>query len=123
MKHIGTKVISLIVVLAAVFSLNMALRIYSGNNTLNALSNVSTTYIGIEENNKALAQYVGEIRLYSNIMAMTSDEATFKGIATDAAGPVVENIEATFATLHELVTKTGDESLMTALKAILMLCQ
>jgi len=123
MKHIGTKVISLIVVLAAVFSLNMALRIYSGNNTLNALSNVSTTYIGIEENNKALAQYVGEIRLYSNIMAMTSDEATFKGIATDAAGPVVENIEATFATLHELVTKTGDESLMTALNAYDTACQ
>ena len=123
MKHIGTKVISLIVVLAAVFSLNMALRIYSGNNTLNALSNVSTTYIGIEENNKALAQYVGEIRLYSNIMAMTSDEATFKGIATDAAGPVVENIEATFATLHELVTKTGDESLMTALNAYDAACQ
>ena len=123
MKHIGTKVISLIVVLAAVFSLNMALRIYSGNNTLNALSNVSTTYIGIEENNKALAQYVGEIRLYSNIMAMTSDEATFKGIASDAAGPVVENIEATFATLHELVTKTGDESLITALNAYDAACQ
>ena len=122
-KRIGTKVISLIFILGIVFTLNMILRVYTGNMTLDALENVSNTYIAIEESNKDLTQYVGEIRLYSNIMAMTSDEATFKGIATDAAGPVVDNIEASFARLSELVAQTKDTNLINALAAYEAACQ
>ena len=122
-KHIGIKVITLIAALFILFILNVGLRSYTGSATLEVLSNVSEYYIAIEEANKDMTQYVGEVRLYSNIMAMTSDEATFKGIAGETSTTVIENMEATFVRLHELVEATGDEALFTALTAYEEACQ
>ena len=122
-KHIGIKVITLIAALFILFVLNVGLRSYTGSATLEVLGTVSEYYIAIEEANKDMTQYVGEVRLYSNIMAMTSDEATFKGIAGETSTTVIENMEATFVRLHELVEATGDEELFVALTAYEEACQ
>ena len=123
MRKIGTKVISLIILLWIIFSVNIFVRLYAGNKALEALTTISQSYLAIEECNKDLTQYVGEIRLYSNIMAMTQDETTFKGIANESAGTVVENIDATFLKLHELITQTDDSALKTALSEYEAACK
>ena len=64
-----------------------------------------------------MATIVGEIRLYSNIMALTQDDTTLTAIAKQVAPPVIENMDATFTRMEELLAEMNDEDLEEALIA------
>ena len=116
-KHIGTKVVTLIALLMVLFVVSATLSGFSAKQTLASLTEVGNYYLAVEEENTNMATIVGEIRLYSNIMALTQDDTTLTAIAKQVAPPVIENMDATFTRMEELLAEMNDEDLEEALIA------
>ena len=116
-KHIGTKVVTLIALLMVLFVVSATLSGFSAKQTLASLTEVGSYYLAVEEENTNMATIVGEIRLYSNIMALTQDDTTLTAIAKQVAPPVIENMDATFMRMEELLAEMNDEDLEEALMA------
>ena len=116
-KHIGTKVVTLIALLMVLFVVSATLSGFSAKQTLASLTEVGNYYLAVEEENTNMATIVGEIRLYSNIMALTQDDTTLTAIAKQVAPPVIENMDATFMRMEELLAEMNDEDLEEALIA------
>ena len=114
-KHIGTKVITLVVLLIVLFLITSILSGFSAKQTLGSLTTVGNVYLAIEEENTSMATTVGDVRLYSNLLSMIPDEKSFVGIANQAAPPVIAKMDSTFANLEELIAKTNDVALQEAL--------
>ena len=110
-KHIGTKVVTLIALLMVLFVVSATLSGFSAKQTLASLTEVGNYYLAVEEENTNMATIVGEIRLYSNIMALTQDDTTLTAIAKQVAPPVIENMDATFTRMEELLAEMNDEDL------------
>ena len=116
-KHIGTKVVTLIALLMVLFVVSATLSGFSAKQTLASLTEVGNYYLAVEEENTNMATIVGEIRLYSNIMALTQDDTTLTAIAKQVAPPVIENMDATFTRMEESLAEMNDEDLEEALIA------
>jgi len=113
-KHIGARMIVLIIALIGVFLINSILSGYSSEFAMSGLNTVNNQYLPLEELNADQGIAIGEARLYSNLLALTDNEQTFKGIAASAAPPLLEKLNANVAALTENANATGKQELITA---------
>ena len=104
-------------IIQLLFVVSATLSGFSAKQTLASLTEVGNYYLAVEEENTNMATIVGEIRLYSNIMALTQDDTTLTAIAKQVAPPVIENMDATFTRMEELLAEMNDEDLEEALIA------
>ena len=104
-------------IIQLLFVVSATLSGFSAKQTLASLTEVGNYYLAVEEENTNMATIVGEIRLYSNIMALTQDDTTLTAIAKQVAPPVIENMDATFMRMEELLAEMNDEDLEEALIA------
>lgn len=113
-KHIWVKVTVAVVILLA-FALSVITVCRRATiHTSETLEQVGTIYMAIEEDNTSMATMIGEVRLYSNMMALTSDDVTLKGIAAVAAPATMETAQATMKDMREKVEATKEEALLAA---------
>ncbi len=113
-KHIWVKVTVAVVILLS-FALSVITVCRRATiHTSETLEQVGTIYMAIEEDNTSMATMIGEVRLYSNMMALTSDDVTLNGIAAMAAPATMETAQATMKDMREKVEATKEEALLAA---------
>ena len=111
-KHIWVKVTVAVVILLA-FALSVITVCRRATiHTSETLEQVGTIYMAIEEDNASMGTVIGEVRLYSNMMALTTDDVTLNGIATMAAPVTMEAAQATMKDMREKVEETKEEALL-----------
>lgn len=111
-KHIWVKVTVAVVILLA-FALSVITVCRRATiHTSETLEQVGTIYMAIEEDNASIGTVIGEVRLYSNMMALTTDDVTLNGIATMAAPATMEVAQATMKDMREKVEETKEEALL-----------
>ncbi|MBQ3027806.1 MAG: hypothetical protein IJD26_01915, partial [Lachnospiraceae bacterium] len=113
-KHIWVKVtVAVVILLSFALSVITVCR-RETIHTSETLEQVGTIYMAIEEDNTSMATMIGEVRLYSNMMALTSDDVTLNGIAAVAAPATMETAQATMKDMREKVEATKEEALLAA---------
>ena len=54
-KHIGTKIMSMLALLAVVFGINAIISAYSSSQAMEAMETITATYLQMQQNDTALA--------------------------------------------------------------------
>lgn len=108
-KHIGVKIISMLVLLTIVFMIEAILNGYALEQSLGALKRMSGTYLELEEGNSVLSKKIEECKLYGNLIIMMDDKTTATNIAKDVS-TVNETINSTFAAMEEICANGGCSS-------------
>lgn len=112
---IGTKVYSMLAILLASF---IAYNLMSNKGLEQAKEvndNLAKTYMMLQEQNEIVTKNVAELRICSNIIALSPIDGTKKQTA-ESVQPYVDVIESTLDGMHEIVVGTGYEELLQALE-------
>lgn len=97
-KHIGTKIMVMVAVLASIFVLNTVVSSKIKNETLQTLKRLETTYMELQDQNTILARAVQECRLYGTLISNKSTAESYsKALASVVV--VMENALRTMETL------------------------
>ena len=56
-KHIGTKIMSMLALLAVVFGINAIISAYSSSQAMEAMETITATYLQMQQNDTALDEY------------------------------------------------------------------
>ncbi len=110
-KHIGTKIISMIVVLVAVFLLNALINRVASEQSLKAVRQVSGIYLELQEKNTELVKAIDECKLYGNMITMLNDKETASTIA-ESVPVTIEKIETVFEEMRTICEKEGNPELL-----------
>lgn len=110
-KHIGTKVISMLVVLLALFVANAMFSQYAMRSSQAGMEQLANTCMQLQKQNANLIKWVGEAKVQTNLFGtQPTKEAIAK--VSDNMKTVLENIDITTATMEELCARTEDEALI-----------
>lgn len=109
-KHIGTKIIVMVAVLASIFVLNTVVSSKIKNETLQTLKRLETTYMELQDQNTILARAVQECRLYGTLISNKSTAESYSQALTD----VVVVMENALRTMETLCGQDGNEELEAA---------
>lgn len=113
-KHIGTKVISMLLILMGVYIVNAAFCQFAMSSSQKGVEQLANTYMQLQAENAMLVKLVGEEKLYSNsIMVQETKEAVVK-IADNMNG-IYDDINASAAKIQELCAQTNQKELMLAM--------
>ena len=111
---IGAKVYSMLILLIASFMLYNVMANQGLNEskaTIRALANV---YMEMQKENEVVSKNVAEIRLYSNLIVLTPDEAVGKQLS-EAIPEFITTIDAALDAMHAQAESLGDQTLLDAL--------
>ena len=111
---IGAKVYSMLILLIASFMLYNVMANQGLNEskaTIRALANV---YMEMQKENEVVSKNVAEIRLYSNLIVLTPDEAVGKQLSEAIPG-FITTIDAALDAMHAQAESLGDQTLLDAL--------
>ena len=114
-KHIGTKVISMLIVLVAIFIVNALLNSFSTSQSQDALQTIAETYMQIQESNGALGKAVEDCKLYGNLIIIKEDESAMKDIENSVA-ELNDTIDTSFETMKNLCAEAGNDELVELLE-------
>ncbi len=109
-KHVGYKVMAMIVVLFIVFMINNVFASITTDRTKKAFTMISDVYMELEENNTKLAESVQKARLYTNQFFLVTDSEQLHEIV-DVCKQNNEQITDILATMQEYAEQTGSNEL------------
>ncbi len=113
-KHIGTKIITMLVLLSLLFVATIVLSTYSGQQSQRALKTTSDVYLTLQRENATLIKATEECKLYSNLVVLLPDAETAANIA-NSTYETVDTVNSTLAEMQTLVSETSDADLSSAL--------
>ena len=111
---IGLKVYSMLVIIIASFITYNMVANMGLNEAKDTISNLSETYLTIQQHNEAVSKNVAEVRLYSNLIVLTPDEATVAQVIGAVPG-YIEMIEVSLDEMVRLAEAVDNDALMDAL--------
>lgn len=114
-KHIGTKIMSMLALLAVVFGINAIISAYSSSQAMEAMETITATYLQMQQNDTALAIAVSDCELASNFIVLRTESSSITPVVNNVPG-YIEKLKAYFDILEPLAESTGDETLITSLK-------
>ncbi|MDE6365678.1 MAG: methyl-accepting chemotaxis protein [Lachnospiraceae bacterium] len=114
-KHIGTKVYSMLAVLLVIFLVNSYFSSRGTLNARNAVQIISNTYMELLVQNEVVTKNLTESRLYGNLIVLTPDEQTARGISGSVSG-ILESIDSAFAVMEGLCAELNNTELTQALQ-------
>ena len=112
---IGLKVYSVLALLLASFIAYNLMANNGLNQAMVVTDNLAKTYMTLQEKNEIVTKNVAELRICSNVIALSPIDGTKKQTAETVQG-YVDVIEATLAEIHEIVASTGYEELLQVLE-------
>ena len=111
---IGIKVYTMLAILILSFLGYNILANMGLNEAKQSIRDLSNVYLEMQKENEVVSKNVAEIRLYSNMMVMLTDETSAKGVAGLIPG-FIETIDAALLAMHQQAEGLGDEALLNAL--------
>ena len=111
---IGLKVYSMLIVLIASFITYNIVANMGLNEAKDTISNLSETYLTIQQHNEVVSKNVAEVRLYSNLIVLMPDENSVTQIIGAVPG-FIETIDASLIEMHRLAESIDNQQLMDAL--------
>ncbi len=112
-RHIGTKIITLLVVLFVIFELTCAIGLSSTRKISSEVSTLSNIYLEMERERAELTYNFDNIKNYSNLIAFLPLPEATAGIIGEVDGTIAavdENIES----IRQLCRQTGNAQLLSA---------
>ena len=119
-KHIGAKVISLIVVLLMVFGISSYISTMSLKHSQDTISEIADLYMGIENKNAELLEGIVYVKLYTSNMtnSINGTLATSVSSVAETAQGNLDHIRATVEEMRELCERTGEAELVAQFDAV-----
>lgn len=110
-KHIGTKVIVMVGILAAIFlgicvSNIAALAVIEDQN-----QQMVNVYLKMEEEDGKIAEVLQELRLYANLSVLKEEEKLVKGVLENLSTRVVD-LNDSLDKMYDLCKQTGDDKMI-----------
>lgn len=110
-KHIGTKVIVMVGILAAIFlgicvSNVAALAVIDGQN-----QQMVNVYLKMEEEDGEIAEILQELRLYANLSVLKEEEKLVKGVLENMGGRITD-LNDSLERMYDLCKQTGDDKMI-----------
>ena len=122
-KHIGTKIVTMIIVMLIIFEGTCGINMYSMyniNRNVKAQSEemkkLSDTYLEIQKTRSDMLYYYDNLKLYANLIALLPIKEATDGMSSEAQ-ETIDNFNAKLDELEQLVDKTGNKELMDSFKA------
>lgn len=115
-KHVGYKVIGMLMMLFIIFLVNSVVQNISLRNSKDAFNAMSSVYITLEEENTLLAVNVQKAKLFMNQFFQVVDKEKIPSILQNCAKNN-EEIRALLVEMETIVEKSGSELLKTEMKA------
>ena len=113
---IGVKVYSMLLILILSFVGYNILANVGLNEAKASIRSLTNVYLEIQKENEVVSKNVAEIRLYSNMMVMSTDEATAKSMAAQLPD-LIETINQALEAMRTQVDNLENEALSNALSA------
>lgn len=95
-KHIGAKIISMLIILSIIFLGNAVLNRYTSNQSIDALEQMSGTFMELQKKNLSLSKAIDDCKLYGNLIVHLDDEGT--------AGQIANTVSDTLAIIDDCFT-------------------
>ena len=111
---IGLKVYTMLVLMIASFLAYNMIANMGLNEAKDTISNLSDTYLTIQQHNEAVSKNVAEVRLYSNLIVLMPDEASVAQIIKNVPS-FIELIDVSLNEMHRLAESIDNQELMDAL--------
>ena len=121
-KHVGTKVIAMLVTLFIVFLINGAAQNISSSNSKEAFIAMSEVYVNLEGKNTTLAVDVQKAKLFMNQFFLVTDAAKMKDIITNCDANN-EEIRGLLVEMEAIAEQSGSEALIAEMKEYSLLIQ
>ncbi len=114
-KHVGYKVIGMLMMLLIIFLVNGVAQNISSNNSKDAFNAMSSVYINLEGKNTLLAVDVQKAKLFMNQFFQVTDKAKMPAILQNCAKNN-EEIRALLVEMEEIVEKSESKLLKTEME-------
>lgn len=114
-KHVGTKVISMVMMLLIVFLVNNVAQNLSSSNSKEAFIAMSDVYVNLEGKNTSLAVDVQKAKLFTNQFFLVTNPEKIQDILTNCAKNN-EEVRALLVEMEGIAAKSGSEQLVAAMK-------
>lgn len=111
---IGIKVYALLAILILSFIGYNILANMGLNEAKDSIRSLTNVYLEMQKENEVVSKNVAEIRLYSNMMVMSTDELTSKSMAAGIPD-LIATIDAALTAMHAQAESIGNEDLLNAL--------
>ena len=111
---IGLKVYTMLAILIFSFVGYNILANLGLNEAKTSIRNLTNVYLELQKENETVSKNVAEVRLYSNLIVMTLDEASAKQMA-QTVPTLVTTINSSMKRMSVIVERLGDEQLMNTL--------
>ena len=121
-KHVGYKVIGMLMILFIVFLINAVAQNTSSSNSKDAFNAMSNVYINLEGKNTSLAVDVQKAKLFMNQFFQVTDKAKLPAILQNSAKNN-EEIRALLVEMEAIVEKSDSTLLQTKMKEYSTLIQ
>lgn len=115
-KHIGYKVMAMIIALFAVFMINNIFASITTDRTKKAFTMIADIYVGLEENNTKLTEQVQRSKLFINQMFLVEETDKLQAVVS-SCDKICSDMEASLAVMNEYVQKTNNVILADSLKS------
>lgn len=113
-KHIGTRIISMLVLLLVVFLINMVLNTMATTRWEELVKNLSGTYTKLLTEEGTLTKASEECKLYANLIVMMDDKETAKNIA-GSVPDITNTVNTTLESMKGLVAQEENDEMAAAL--------
>ena len=114
-KHVGTKVISMLVMLFIVFLVNNVAQNLSSSNSKEAFVAMSEVYVNLEGKNTSLAVDVQKAKLFMNQFFLVTNQSKIPDILTNCAKNN-EEIRALLVEMEAIAKQSGSDVLVDTMK-------
>ena len=121
-KHVGYKVIGMLMILFIVFLINAVAQNTSSSNSKDAFNAMSNVYVNLEGKNTSLAVDVQKAKLFMNQFFQVTDKAKLPAILQNSAKNN-EEIRALLVEMEAIVEKSDSTLLQTKMKEYSTLIQ
>lgn len=110
-KKIGIKLLTIVLLLTIVFIAATAINSYSVGHLSKSAQTISDYYLKLESYGNTLVKYSQNCKLYTNLIVLSTNEATSKSVA-DSMSTTVNRLDITKTAVLALCKKTENEDLL-----------
>ncbi len=122
-KHIGVKIVSLLIVMLIIFEGTCGINLYLMNqvntnvkNQTREMKDLSDTYLELQKTRSDMLYYYDNIKIYANLIALLPIKEATDGMSSEA-GETIENFKSKLSEMEQLIEKTGNSELSDSFKA------
>lgn len=122
-KHIGTKIVTLLIVMLIIFEGTCGINLYFMYN-INSnvkqqsmeMKELSDTYLELQTTRSDMLYYYDNLKIYANLIALLPIKEATDGMASESQDEI-DNFKAELDEMEQLVDKTGNKELIDSFKA------